>query len=300
MALIVKDRVRETSVTSGTGTLTLQGPVPGYQGFSAIGNGNTTYYCIAGSVDWEVGLGTVSGSTLQRTSVLASSNNGSLVNFTSEVKQVFVTQPSSQFAPISTLIQPSNNPGTSGQQLLSQGAGLPAQWANRTGWVFEATSNANNSPQLVATNLDFATRDYAIDLRGLSSSFGTVSLYAQVSSTNGVGFISNPVYNWSYYSYPIAANYSNSSNAFVLTANAVTAFAQSYVSGTLIFSLYSSSTFGMYGVYQLRESGGVTSSSIVAGSYSGTVPTINALRVFFSSGNILSGGINVYSIRRTA
>lgn len=304
MALVVKDRVRETSTTTGTGDLTLSGAVQGYQGFSEIGNGNTTYYCIAGATAWEVGLGTVvvAGpvTTLQRTSVLASSNGGAAVSFSSEIKQVFVTQPANQFAPISTLIQPSNNPGASGQQLLSQGAGLPAQWANRTGWVFEATSNASNSSQLVAANLDFATRDYAIDLRGLTASSGTAALYAQVSNTNGVNFIGSSVYNWSYFSYPIGQNYFNSANLFALTANAVTAGAQSYISGTLIFSRYSSTSFGMYGMYELRDSGGVTASGIVSGSYSGSAPTINALRVFFSSGNILSGGVNVYSIRRTA
>jgi len=85
MALILKDRVQETSTTTGTGTLTLAGAVTQFQTFSsAIGNGNTTYYTIynAGGSDWEVGIGTVGAGTLARTTVLASSNAGSLVNFT--------------------------------------------------------------------------------------------------------------------------------------------------------------------------------------------------------------------------
>ena len=80
MALILKDRVKETSTTSGTGTLTLAGAVTGYQSFSsAIGNGNTTYYAVYqdGGADWEVGIGTVGSGTLSRTTVLASSNSGS-------------------------------------------------------------------------------------------------------------------------------------------------------------------------------------------------------------------------------
>lgn len=84
MALIIKDRVQETSTTSGTGTLTLAGAVTGYQSFaSAIGNGNTTYYAIyeTQTSNWEVGVGTVGSGTLARTTVLASSNAGSLVNF---------------------------------------------------------------------------------------------------------------------------------------------------------------------------------------------------------------------------
>jgi len=98
MALVLKDRVKETSTTAGTGTLTLAGAVSGFQSFAAVGNGNTTYYAIADSItgDWEVGIGTYtsSGTTLSRTTVLSSSNSGSLVPFASNPKDVFVTYPS--------------------------------------------------------------------------------------------------------------------------------------------------------------------------------------------------------------
>lgn len=96
MAFIVADRVRETSTTTGTGTLTLAGAVIGYQAFSAaIGNGNTTYYTISnpGVNEWEVGIGTIGAGTLARTTVLASST-GSLVAFTAGSKDVFCTYPS--------------------------------------------------------------------------------------------------------------------------------------------------------------------------------------------------------------
>ena len=86
MALVIQDRVRETTQVVGTGSATLLGAVTGYQSFSTIGNGNTTYYTIAdqGGPNWEVGIGTYSttGPTLARTTVLSSSNGGSLVNFT--------------------------------------------------------------------------------------------------------------------------------------------------------------------------------------------------------------------------
>ena len=85
MALILKDRVQETSTTTGTGTLTLAGAVTQFQTFSsAVGNGNTTYYTIynAGGTQWEVGLGTVGAGTLSRDTVLASSNANALVSFT--------------------------------------------------------------------------------------------------------------------------------------------------------------------------------------------------------------------------
>lgn len=98
MPLVLADRVRETTTTAGTGTITLAGAVTGFQSFAVIGNGNTTYYTIAGqgTNEWEVGIGTYtsSGTTLARTTVLASSNSGSLVNFSAGTKDVFVTMPS--------------------------------------------------------------------------------------------------------------------------------------------------------------------------------------------------------------
>jgi len=97
MALVVKDRVKESTATTGTGTLTLDGASSGYQAFSVIGNGNTTYYVItdATSGDWEVGIGTytASGTTLSRDTVLSSSNAGSLVSFSAGSKDVFVAYP---------------------------------------------------------------------------------------------------------------------------------------------------------------------------------------------------------------
>ena len=84
MALVLANRVQETSTTAGTGTLTLAGAVPGYQSFAAIGNTNTCYYTITSAAGgWEVGIGTytTSGTTLSRTTVLSSSNSGSLVSF---------------------------------------------------------------------------------------------------------------------------------------------------------------------------------------------------------------------------
>jgi len=101
MALVLANRVRETSTTTGTGTLTLAGAVVGYQTFSAgIGASNTCYYAISnpGVAEWEVGVGTVGSpaTTLARTTILASSNAGSAVNFSAGTKDVFVTYPSSK------------------------------------------------------------------------------------------------------------------------------------------------------------------------------------------------------------
>ncbi len=99
MPLVVKDRIKETSTTSGTGTLTLAGASAGFRSFADIGNGNTTYYAIVDSTagTWEVGIGTYtsSGTTLSRDTVLSSSSGTtSKINFAANSKDVFVTYPS--------------------------------------------------------------------------------------------------------------------------------------------------------------------------------------------------------------
>lgn len=97
MALVIADRVRETTTTTGTGSVTLAGPYSGFQAFSVIGNGNTTYYAISdpNTGAWEVGIGTYTsaGNTLSRDTVLASTNSNSLVNFAGGSKDVICTQP---------------------------------------------------------------------------------------------------------------------------------------------------------------------------------------------------------------
>ena len=97
MALVVKDRVKVSSTTTGTGTFTLGSAALGFQNFSVIGDGNTTYYTITGvgSAEFEVGVGTftASGTTLSRDTILESSNAGSAVNFSAGAKEVFVTYP---------------------------------------------------------------------------------------------------------------------------------------------------------------------------------------------------------------
>ena len=98
MALVVNDRVKETSTTTGTGTLTLAGAVTGFETFSsAIGNGNTTYYAIvAQNGAFEVGLGTVAAGTLARTTIISSSNSDSAVTLPAGTKDVFCTLPASK------------------------------------------------------------------------------------------------------------------------------------------------------------------------------------------------------------
>jgi hypothetical protein len=96
MALTLGDRVRELTQTTGTGSITLGGAVSGFVPFSSVlSNADTTFYAMIGSNQWEVGVGTYvsSSNTIQRTTVLASSTGGAVIDFTSGTKNVILTQP---------------------------------------------------------------------------------------------------------------------------------------------------------------------------------------------------------------
>ena len=131
MALILADRVKETSTTTGNGVFTLAGAATGFQSFAIVGNGNTTFYCIAGqgTNEWEVGIGTyaTTGTTLARTTVLSNSSatQPSALNFSAGTKDVFVTYPAG-YAVAST------NVGTSGQLLTSNGTGVAPTYQTST------------------------------------------------------------------------------------------------------------------------------------------------------------------------
>lgn len=158
MALVFKDRVKETTTTTGTGTVTLAGAMPGFQSFSAIGNGNTTNYAIVlpDTGEWEVGVGTytASGTTLSRDTVLSSSNSGSLVNFGIGNKEVFVTYPASySFGTSQTLPVASGGTGlttyTPNGILYASGSGTLASGAVLT---FDGTNVINSGAYTAPSN----------------------------------------------------------------------------------------------------------------------------------------------------
>ena len=102
MAFVLNDRVKETTTSTGTGTINLAGAATGFETFVAgVGNSNVTYYCIAHqtAAEFEVGIGTVtdaSPDTLSRTTVLSSTNSDSAVDFSAGTKDVFCTLPASK------------------------------------------------------------------------------------------------------------------------------------------------------------------------------------------------------------
>jgi hypothetical protein len=95
MGPLLYDRVKETTTTTGTGTITLAGAVSGFRSFSVVGNGNTCFYTLVSGTDWEVGIGTytASGTTLARTTVLASSAGGTTKITLAGTSDVFLTNP---------------------------------------------------------------------------------------------------------------------------------------------------------------------------------------------------------------
>jgi hypothetical protein len=94
---LLRDRVLETTTSTGTGSINLGGAKTGHRSFSAaFTTGDQVYYTIAGGAEWEVGIGTVTTGapwTLSRTTVLSSSNANALVNFSAGTKEVFNTAP---------------------------------------------------------------------------------------------------------------------------------------------------------------------------------------------------------------
>lgn len=120
MALVFKDRVKETTATTGTGTVTLAGASAGFQSFSVIGDANTTYYTLVSGSEWEVGIGTYtsSGTTLSRDTVLESSNAGSKITLAG-TSDVFCTYPAEK-----AVVQDETNTAYAPQLAASNGVSL--------------------------------------------------------------------------------------------------------------------------------------------------------------------------------
>lgn len=177
MALVVKDRVKVSSTTTGTGTFTLGSAALGFQDFSVIGNENTTYYTIVGvgTAEFEVGIGTftASGTTLSRDTILESSNAGSAVNFSAGAKEVFVTYPAER-AVYTDAAGTAITPATAsrlGFANLAQGSALS---------VLGVTGNATADNASIAAETDHQV----LRRSGTAVGFGAVDL-AQSAAITG-------------------------------------------------------------------------------------------------------------------
>jgi hypothetical protein len=148
MALVLKDRVKETTTTTSTGTYTLAGAVTGFQAFSVVGDGNTTYYTVTDGTNWEVGIGTytLSGTTLSRDTILESSNSGSAVNWGAGSKDVFLTYPAEQAV--------NNNSTTTNALAIGLGNGGVAPVANNDGSIAIGSAYSSGVDSFAAVNGD--------------------------------------------------------------------------------------------------------------------------------------------------
>ena len=204
MALVLADRVKETTTTTGTGTLTLAGAATGFQSFSAVGNANTTYYAISssGGSQWEVGIGTytASGTTLARTTILASSNSNAVVNLSAGTKDVFVIYPAGK----SVNLDGSGNAtalGTVASATLTNATGLPISTgvsglASGIATFLATPSSANLASALTdetgsGANVFATSPTLVTPILGTPTS-GTLS-GCTVDGTDSVGFRNIPV-----------------------------------------------------------------------------------------------------------
>jgi len=161
MALTLADRVQETTTTTGTGTVTLAGAVVGYQSFSTIGNGNTTYYTITSNFDWEVGIGTytASGTLLSRDTVLSSSAGGAKISLTG-VSNVFVTYPAERAITEGYGILPVANGGTGSNVAATARTNLSAAASGANTDITSIALTTGTVSTAPASNNDLANKQY--------------------------------------------------------------------------------------------------------------------------------------------
>ena len=189
MALVVYDRVQETTATTGTGTITLGGAVSGYQSFAVVGNGNTTFYCILNGTAWEVGIGTYSttGPTLARTTILSNSLGTTAPINLSGASNVFLTYPAEKSVnkdssgTVNILTNVPNTSTTVGTLNVGDGTynfaqlGQLATFASSepivNGVMIQNTSSSNTAYSSVQIGADNYNNGYFIELGTNSSTY---------------------------------------------------------------------------------------------------------------------------------
>ena len=179
MALVIKDRVKETTTTTGTGTYTLAGAVSGFETFTAnLSNSDTTYYVCTDNTDFEVGLGTFtsSGTTLSRDTILASSNSNNEVNWSSGTRSIFMTYPADK----AVFKDASNNiNGTFVGNITGNVTG------NTSGTAATVTSAAQTNITSLGTLTALTVDDVAIDGKVVTLTGSTSDTATLTAGTNG-------------------------------------------------------------------------------------------------------------------
>jgi len=291
MAFITADRVKDTSTTTGTGSITVSGAAPtGYRTFSAVlSAGDTFYYCIQGqtTAEFEVGLGTYSSANVfARTTVLASSNSNNAVSFSAGTKNVFITLAATktlQIGPSSTPVAGSvpygtgatlaySAVGTAGQVLTSAGAGAPT-WTTAAGTGTVTSVNVSGGTTGLTTS------------GGPITTSGTITLAGTLATANGgTGGTATPTAGTIPYGTGTALAYSATGTAGqVLTSGGAGVPTWTTVTGTgTVTSVAQSFTGGLISVSGSPITAAGTLALTVAGT-SGGVPYFGSSSTWASS-----------------
>ena len=301
MAFITADRVKDTSTTTGTGSITVSGASPtGYRTFSTVlGAGDTFYYCIQGqtTAEWEVGVGTyTSANVFARTTVLASSNSGSAVLFSAGTKNVFITLAANKTLQISPSAPPTagsvpygtgstlaySAAGTAGQVLTSGGSGSPT-WTTVTG-----------TGTVTSVNVSGGTTGLTASGGPVTTS-GTITLAGTLAIANGgTNSTATPTAGTIPYGTGTALAYSAAGTAGqVLTSGGSGSPTWTTVTGTgTVTSVAQSFTGGLISVSGSPITASGTLALTVAGT-SGGVPYFGSSSTWASSGVLTASAIMV-------
>lgn len=298
MALILKDRVKETSIVTGLGTATLLGASVGYQSFNtAIPTGSTVYYCIAaqGASEWEVGTGTFTApDQLSRTTIYESSAGGAKVNFSAGTKDVFVTYPAEK-----AIYEEQN--GT----VLFDGGPITVVGTNVTSYTqFTETlaqmyANVDNFAQCYVQNLNSGTEassDFAayndlsdgltffVDM-GISSSTGSSVAYPILSQNSG-------------YVISYGDGAANVSNLYIGSGDGNTViFAGSFNSNAVVATFGSDFSTTLEGSLDVASNAAVSGTLVVEGAAFSNAANISALNQLVTKAyvdNATAAGIHVH------
>lgn len=301
MAFITADRVKDTSTTTGTGSITVSGAAPtGYRTFSTVlSAGDTFYYCVQGqtTAEWEVGVGTyTSANVFARTTVLASSNSGSAVSFSSGTKNVFITLAATktlQLAPSDTLTAGSvpygtgsalayTAAGTAGQVLTSGGAGAPT-------WTSVGGTGTVTSVAVSGGTTGLTTSGGPITTSGTITIAGTLA-----TANGGTGGTATPTAGTIPYGTGTALGYSAVGTAGqVLTSGGAGVPTWTTVTGTgTVTSVAQSFTGGLISVSGSPITAAGTLALTVAGT-SGGVPYFGSASTWASSAVLAASAIMV-------
>ena len=301
MAFITADRVKDTSTTTGTGSITVSGASPtGYRTFSTVlGAGDTFYYCVQGqtTAEWEVGVGTyTSANVFARTTVLASSNAGSAVPFSAGTKNVFITLAASKTIQISPSAPPTAGsvPYGTGSTLAYSAAGTAGQVLTSGGSGSPTWTTASGTGTVTSVNVSGGTTGLTASGGPVTTS-GTITLAGTLAIANGgTNSTATPTAGTIPYGTGTALAYSAAGTAGqVLTSGGSGSPTWTTVTGTgTVTSVAQSFTGGLISVSGSPITASGTLALTVAGT-SGGVPYFGSSSTWASSGVLTASAIMV-------